>query len=1410
MIEKLASFIVHKRKIIGRFFIIALIISVTLIPLVRINYDLSEYIPNTEKSKIGINKLKDEFAMQGFARIMINNVTLIQAKEYKDKISNVDGVDTVLWLDDVVDVYRPIEFIDKDTLEDYYVDGSALIEVMFSEDDYSIRTNKAISDILEIIPQDSNLIGSSVETKSSQDTLSNQVVKIMVMVVPIVIIILILTTNSYYSPLLFLTVIGSSILLNMGTNIIFKHVSFITYSIVAALQLAVSMDYSVFLLHEFENNEDEDVEKSMIKAITNACTSITSSALTTVSGFLALVFMSFSIGKDMGLVFAKGIILSLLCVIFFMPYLILKFHSLVKKGRHKSFIPNFEKHTKLIKIISYILISVTIILVIPSFVAQKQNTFLYGAASFGGGEGTKVYEDEKKIIEKFGRSNPIIIMIPRGSYVDEKELSNELENMTVVKNVMSIASMVAEGVPDSFIPIDSYQKLRNDDYSRMIVYLKTSSESETAYDSVEKVEKIVEKYYGDNYYLTGVIPITMDIENVINQDYNKVNLFSILTVMVILLFTFRSLVLPVILISVIECGIFINMAIPYYTGTPMMFIGYLIVSSIELGATIDYAILITNNYLEERKNSEKHKARQIAVTKSIPAILTSGGILISAAFLIKIGSTISAVSEIGGLIARGALISAILVIFVLPYLLILFDKIIIETNFKNIRERRKKRLRKIVAKTKERKESFKKNRAKIHDKKANIQEKKGSKKMKKAICSMLIIQMLFSSICLASLGISKEETVYVNLNYDGNVEQINIYSKCVTNGNDEIIDYTQYDEVSNLTTREQPKKNQDSIIWNTTGLSTFSYNGKANENYFSKIPWRFSVSYKLNGVDTKPQDLLHQKGLIKITIDIKANENASEYFKNNYMLEITGNYDMSKYLSISSEEATIVNAGNSKTLMFIVLPGQSTTLNIEIGSDDFEMDGITMAIVKISGNILDTVSRLAEEKQDIKDTLDSINESTDIILSSLGKMNGGLNGISSGIDEVKAGTKEVHNLANMRDEEITSLKSNLQELLPIIENVENDINNLTKNYEIIIDADTKINEELKELSDNLSSLNKNLTKLQKCVKKLPNDVSDISKTLEDLAKVTGDLNSLLSNGSELSNFDSKALEDSLKSIGMDAKSIAGAAANLDDQQTAGELLQSAQDISQNLTEIQKTLGALQELSEGTISSSDSASKNLKELKKDFNELSKNLEKDDAKIVVNTYGDIVDLTENLESIINTLTDYNEKILENKEDYYSAENNAKELLKQLKNLDSNAINLIGTMEQMLNSLSTKIYSGTDKIGDSVLSVNQQLTTITSQSNQFQKSKNKIKDILTKENDKLENETTIMNIDKEAKTESFGSDKNEVETVQFLIKTKDIKETKIKEKDMEKEKDKLTFIDRIMIIIEKIVDFFRGLFR
>ncbi len=682
--------------------------------------------------------------------------------------------------------------------------------------------------------------------------------------------------------------------------------------------------------------------------------------------------------------------------------------------------------------------------------------------------------------------------------------------------------------------------------------------------------------------------------------------------------------------------------------------------------------------------------------------------------------------------------------------------------------------------------------------------------MKKVWSSLLMMLILANSFCFASLGASKEETVYVNLDYEGNVEQINIYNKCVTNGVEQIEDYTPFEEVTNLTNQEKVQKEEDKILWNTKELATFSYTGKVSGDYYEKLPWNFKVSYQLNGVDKNPEDLLHQKGLIKITMDIIANENTNDYFRNNYMLEVTGNYDMSKFLSVASEEAIVANAGNTKTLMFIVLPGQSTTLHIELGSDDFEMDGITMAIVKVSGNILDTVSRLAEEKEDIKEMLDSLDESTDIILNSLGNMNGGLNGISSGVSAIQQGTKEIHHLQNVRDEDMASFQTELEEVLPLLENIEKDVDHLTQSYEIIIDGSTKLNEKLLKIQSDVTMLQEHLESLKSSVNDLPDDVVTINDTLKDLAKAMDNLNGLLSTSTDMSQFDSDSLASNLRQIGKDAQTIAGVATTLENPEVAAPILQSVGDISNSLTSIQATLGELEELSQGAVSVGDLTTKSLKNLKSDFNALSEILEKKQARVLVEAYEDILEVTKALEETLEIFTATSEELLTRSGDYFTWENNLKASIDQLKQMDMTLIHMIGTIQQMLSSLSTKIYEGTNEVGDAVLSVNRELTSITSQSHQFKETKNKVKDMIEKENDKLEEETTILNVDKDAKVESFGSTKNEVSSVQFLLKTKDIKEIKNKVKDLEQEEETITLLERIKVVFQKIVAFLQGLFK
>jgi putative membrane protein len=331
--------------------------------------------------------------------------------------------------------------------------------------------------------------------------------------------------------------------------------------------------------------------------------------------------------------------------------------------------------------------------------------------------------------------------------------------------------------------------------------------------------------------------------------------------------------------------------------------------------------------------------------------------------------------------------------------------------------------------------------------------------------------IVMNSFCFAMPSINKSETVYVNLGEEGNVSEINIYSILTNNTAENYEDYTKYTKVENLTNRKNIESGEEKTIFNVSGERRVAYTGKVGEEYYDKLPWIFKITYKLNGVECAQKDLLGAKGLVEIVLEINTNENAKEYYKNNYMLEITGSYDMDDYLSLESDEAIIANTGNTKTLMFIVLPGQSTTLHIKLGTENFSMDGITMAMVPITGSILDELSDLVDEKENIENAKDAINASTDVILNSLKGMNNGLNGINNGVTEIKNGTKEIHGLSGLRDEDIAKLKTILEELEPIIENTNKDLDSMKTNYEIFVEMSEKISEKAKNLEENVDDLN---------------------------------------------------------------------------------------------------------------------------------------------------------------------------------------------------------------------------------------------------------------------------------------------------------------------------------------------------
>ena len=677
MLKKMAHFIVQRGRIIEKFFIAMTILCAVCYPFVGVNYDLSKYLPDFAPTKQALDVMEQEFGYPGMARIMVKDVTLPEARTIRQRISRVDGVDLVVGPDLAANVYSTDAFIKNSLTDRFYKDGNAVYQIIFEDGDSDASTHKAINEIYGIVGKDRGCFaGSAVSSKERQESITREIAMAIGMAVVIIWLILTLTTTSWFEPFLFILVMAVAIVLNMGSNIMFGRISFFTFSTAAILQLAVSMDYSIFLLHTYTAIKQSGVDSrpAMEAAIEKSCSSILASGATTIVGFLVIALMKFTIGRDVGFVLTKGIVCSLVTVLFLMPTLILRFDKKIEKTAHRSFLPPLDGLGKLMYRIRIPVLAAAAFCAVPCYFGQSMNYFYYGDDALGSGPGTRVYEDSRAIEDVFGKSNVIIAMVPNGNVIKERRLTDELKDQEFIDYALSMAGTLPQGIPESFLPESVTKQLRTDSYARILISMETREESSYSFQCSEKLTEIVKNYYPEDSYVIGMTPTTMDIRDILTDDYNRVSIISLAGVALVVMLTFHSVMVPVLVIIPIEVAIYLNMTIPYIIGDSMVYIGYIIVSCLQLGATIDYSILMTNNYMEFRETMGSREAAVTAIAKSAISILTSGGILTVVGYLLYFTSSIQAISQVGRLVGRGALLSMILVLSLLPALLAAFDK----------------------------------------------------------------------------------------------------------------------------------------------------------------------------------------------------------------------------------------------------------------------------------------------------------------------------------------------------------------------------------------------------------------------------------------------------------------------------------------------------------------------------------------------------------------------------------------------------------------------------------------------------------------------------------------------------------------------------------------------------------------
>ena len=677
--KKFYQKVINHPKLILILFSVLLIVSIACKPLISVNYDMNDYLPPDSPSTIALDRMSEEFD-GGIpnARIMIEDVTIPEALAYKEQIEAVDGVTDVTWLDDAVSVEVPLETLDTDTVETYYKDGNAIFQVTVEES----KTLTAVAALREVIGDDNAMTGSAVSTAVATESTVTEITHIAIIAVLFVLFVLMITTTSWAEPLLIMAGLGVAILINAGSNLIFGEISFVTNAAGNILQLAVSLDYSVFLLHRFhecrQNHENTKAgaKAAMADALTMSTSSILSSGLTTVIGFLALCLMQFQIGPDLGRALAKGIAISLITVFVFMPVLILTFYPMIDKTKHRSFLPSFTGVGKLVQKLMLPFVCLFVIAVVPSYLASNANSFYYGASHIFG-SATQLGADTEKIEDAFGKSDTYVLMVPKEDKERQKELSDALHELDGVKSILSYVDTVGAEIPESYLDEDIYNKLCSDTDTRMVITVDVPYEGDETFALVESIREIARDYYPDQWYLAGQGVSTYDLMDTITADMAKVNLVAIGAVFVVLLLTMHSISLPVILVLSIEAAIWINLSFPYFTGTSIFYIAYLIISSVQLGATVDYAILFTERYKEYRESLNKKDAVIHTVSAVFVSILTSGSALTVVGFLLGYMTTHGLLSQLGFLLGKGTICSLVIVFFVLPGLLYLLDPLFV-------------------------------------------------------------------------------------------------------------------------------------------------------------------------------------------------------------------------------------------------------------------------------------------------------------------------------------------------------------------------------------------------------------------------------------------------------------------------------------------------------------------------------------------------------------------------------------------------------------------------------------------------------------------------------------------------------------------------------------------------------------
>lgn len=685
-------------KWIARHRILILILGILLtVPSVigmaktRVNYDLLSYLPEHLETVKGQDLLVDEYGMGAFSMVVVENMELKDVQELKEQFSGIPHVKNVLWYDDAGDITIPVEMMPDELRKAFFHGDATMMLVLFDNTTSSDEAMSAVTQMRNLADKQCFISGMTGIVTDIKNLCLREMPIYVVIAVLLCLLILELTSGSFLVPVLFLISIGLAILYNMGTNIFLGEISYITQSLTAILQLGVTMDYSIFLLHSYEENKKRfpgEKERAMGHAIANTFQSVIASSITTIAGFAALCFMTFALGRDLGIVMGKGVLMGVICCVTVLPSLVLVCDKAIEKTSHRVLIPSMDRPSGFITKHYKVWIILFLLLIVPAVYGNNHTKIYYNIAqSLPDSLPSNVAN--KKLSEDFDMSNVHMILMDKN--MDSRKKQEMLEKIDQVKGVkwsISMNSLIGPSVPESMIPDEIKEMLQSDHYELAFVCSEYESATDEVNQQIASIDQIVKSYDGDAMVI-GEAPLMKDLQDVTDIDLKMVNLVSIAAIFLIIILTFKSISIPVILVSVIEFAIAINMAVPYYQGESLPFVASIVIGTIQLGATVDYAILMTSRYQKERiRGRNKKEAVSIAHKTSMPSIISSGLSFFAATFGVAAYSNVDMIGSICTLLARGALISMCTVIVLLPAMFMIFDGLICKTTIRFLGNKR--------------------------------------------------------------------------------------------------------------------------------------------------------------------------------------------------------------------------------------------------------------------------------------------------------------------------------------------------------------------------------------------------------------------------------------------------------------------------------------------------------------------------------------------------------------------------------------------------------------------------------------------------------------------------------------------------------------------------------------------------